>query len=167
MHRGVKKWRQKTECSSVLFWKFYDAELHYYYTKYIRTNKNNKSKRNTLVQIDLMNVLTRTLKMAPFDRLNAVLKKKQKWWENCYSPRYTSLSLPIIIILSSCQPSSRYHLFASGHDQNSKLFAVRLLSEGQLFNYDICRYIMHLSNVSQHETSRRRTAVVSVQLCWR
>jgi len=24
------------------------------------------------VQIDLMNVLTRTLKMAPFDRLNAV-----------------------------------------------------------------------------------------------
>jgi len=66
------------------------------YTKYIRTNKNNKSKRNTLdysVQIDLMNVISgfkyklnknfaianiTPLKMAPFDRLNAVLKK-QKW----------------------------------------------------------------------------------------
>ena len=66
--------------------------MHYYYTKYIRTNKNNKSKRNTLVQIDLMNVISSfkhklknfaianitPLKMAPFDRLNAVLKK-QKW----------------------------------------------------------------------------------------
>jgi len=128
--------------------------------------KTIKIKEFTLVQIELMTVLTRTLKMAPFDRLNVVFKK-QKWWENCYSLAIRVCRYQLSSFLSSCQSSSGYHLFASGHDQNSKLFAVCLLSEGQLFNYDICRYIMHLSNVLQYETSRRRTAVVSVQLCWR
>ena len=39
--------------------------------------KTIKIKEFTLVQIELMTVLTRTLKMAPFDRLNVVFKKTE------------------------------------------------------------------------------------------
>jgi len=61
MHWGVKNEEKKLNafCSILKVLRCrYAAELHYYYTKYIRTNKNNKSKRNTLVQIDLITVIS-------------------------------------------------------------------------------------------------------------